>query len=105
MVRCARPAPARPTPTGVTRPVAGVLARISLADLMRRTFGIDVLECPRCGGRLRLMALIEQAHTMERILRLLGLLTDRPEPRSARAPPRSVDDPADASGVTADDTY
>jgi hypothetical protein len=51
------------------------------------------------------MALIEQAHTMERILRLLGLLTDRPEPRSARAPPRSVDDPADASGVTADDTY
>ena len=28
------------------------------ADLMRRTFGIDVLECPRCGGRLRLMALL-----------------------------------------------
>jgi hypothetical protein len=29
--------------------------------LMRRTFGFDVLACPRCGGRLRLIALIEQA--------------------------------------------
>jgi hypothetical protein len=31
------------------------------AELMRRTFGLDVLACPRCGGRLRLVALIEQA--------------------------------------------
>ena len=29
------------------------------AELMRRTFGFDVLACPRCGGRLRLVALIE----------------------------------------------
>ncbi len=29
------------------------------AALMARTFGIDVLACPRCGGRLRLIALIE----------------------------------------------
>jgi hypothetical protein len=28
-----------------------------------RTFGIDVLDCPRCGGRLRLLALIEAAPT------------------------------------------
>lgn len=26
------------------------------AELMRRTFGLDVLACPRCGGRLRLVA-------------------------------------------------
>jgi hypothetical protein len=26
------------------------------ADLMRRAFDIDVLACPRCGGRLRLIA-------------------------------------------------
>jgi hypothetical protein len=63
------------------------------AELMRRTFGIDVLECPRCGGRLRLLALIEQARTVERILRHLGLPTDRPEVRPARAPPLPVDDP------------
>jgi Putative transposase/Transposase zinc-binding domain len=34
------------------------------ADLMRRTFGNDVLECPRCGGRLQLMALIEDARVV-----------------------------------------
>jgi uncharacterized protein YbaR (Trm112 family) len=28
--------------------------------LMQRTFGFDVLACPRCGGRLRLIALIEE---------------------------------------------
>jgi hypothetical protein len=30
------------------------------AAFMARTFGIDVLACPRCGGRLRLIALIEE---------------------------------------------
>jgi hypothetical protein len=58
------------------------------AELMRRTFGIDVLDCPRCGGRLRLLALIEHARVVERILRHLGLPTDRAEPQPARAPPR-----------------
>ena len=48
---------------------------------MRRTFGFDVFACPRCGGRLQLLALIEQASTVEPILRHLGLPTDRPEPR------------------------
>ena len=42
------------------------------ADLMRRTFGFDVLACPRCGGRLRLIALIDQALVIQRILRHLG---------------------------------
>ena len=39
------------------------------ADLMRRTFRFDVLACPRCGGRLRLIALIEQVAVIECILR------------------------------------
>jgi hypothetical protein len=59
------------------------------AELMRRTFGVDVLACPRCGGRLRLVALIEQASVIQRILRHLGLPSDLPEPRPARAPPGS----------------
>ena len=36
------------------------------AELMRRTFGFDVLACPRCGSRLRLIALIEEATVIER---------------------------------------
>ena len=61
------------------------------AELMQRAFGVDVLACPRCGGRLRLVALIEHAAVIQRILRHLGLPTDVPEPRPARAPPRHLD--------------
>lgn len=67
------------------------------ASLMARTFGFDVLACPRCGGRLRLIALIEEAAVMERILRHLGLPTEAPAPRPARAPPRLAGVP-DAAG-------
>jgi hypothetical protein len=74
------------------------------AELMRRTFGIDALDCPRCGGRLRLLALIEHGRIVERILRHLGLPTDWPEPRPARAPPRHVDDLACQLSATADAT-
>lgn len=61
-----------------------------------RTFGIDVLACPRCGGRLRLIALIEQAAVIDRILRHLGVPTEIPAPRPARAPPRAVGAPNQA---------
>jgi hypothetical protein len=77
------------------------------ADLMRRTFppppfglrrglaeahrakagGFDVLAGPRCDGRLRLVALIEEAAVIGRILQHLGLPTDLPVARPARAPP------------------
>ena len=57
------------------------------ADLMRRAFGFDVLLCPQCGGRLRLIALIEDPRVIHRILTHLGLPTDLPEPRPARDPP------------------
>ena len=67
------------------------------AELMRRTFGVDVLACPRCGGRLRLVALIDQASVIQRILRHFGLPTDVPEPRPARAPPCAVDPIEDQS--------
>jgi hypothetical protein len=43
------------------------------ADLMQRSFGFDVLACDRCGGRLRLIALIQQADVIRRILTHLGL--------------------------------
>ena len=61
------------------------------AELMRRTFGFDVLACPRCGSRLRLIALIEEATVIERILGHLGVPTAIPAPHPARAPPFSAD--------------
>jgi Putative transposase len=38
------------------------------ADLMRRAFDIDVLACPRCGGRLRLIATVEDPGAIRAIL-------------------------------------
>jgi hypothetical protein len=57
----------------------------------------DVLACPRCGGRLRLVALIEQASVVQRILRHVGLPTEVPEPRPARAQPRRLETLEDES--------
>jgi len=71
------------------QPIAGPRRPGALrwADLMRRTFGFDVLACPRCAGRLRLIALTEQASVIQRILRHLGLPTEIPTPLPARSPP------------------
>jgi hypothetical protein len=46
---------------------------------MRRVFLLDVLECPRCHGRMRLIAAIERPDVIVRMLAHLGL--------PARAPP------------------
>ena len=54
---------------------------------MRRSLGLDVLACPRCGGRLTLIALIEDPAVIARVLRHLGLPTDMPEAQPVRAPP------------------
>lgn len=57
------------------------------ADLMRRAFGLDVLACPRCGGRMRLIATIEDPLVIRRILSHLGLATEVPHARPPRPPP------------------
>ena len=75
-------APARPVTIGSPR------TNWLWAELMQRSFGFDVLACPRCGGRFRLVALIEHAGAVRRILRHLGLPAEVPPPRPARAPPR-----------------
>ena len=65
----AAPAPTSPDPGSGSR----------WATLMRRAFGFDVLACPRCGGQLRLIAILDEPVVTERILRHLGL--------PARVPP------------------
>jgi hypothetical protein len=62
------------------------------ATLMRRAFGIDVLACPRCGGRLRLIATVEDPAVVGTILAHLGLLHpgDSPGPAPPSADPRAA---------------
>lgn len=57
------------------------------ADLMRRAFDVDVLACPRCGGRLQLLARLETGSVRARILWHVGLPAEVPPPRPARARP------------------
>jgi hypothetical protein len=58
------------------------------ADLMRRAFAADVLSCPRCGGRMTVLATIDDPAVIHRILTHLGLSTEAGEALpAARASP------------------
>jgi len=52
-------------------------------ELMQRVFVIDVLECPRCRGRMRIIAEIHPPGPTSSILGHLGLPTRAPPPRPA----------------------
>jgi hypothetical protein len=43
------------------------------AELLKRVFWIDGLECPRCGGRMRILAAIQLPEAIRKILECLGL--------------------------------
>ncbi len=61
--------------------------RESWAALMHVTFGLDVLACPRCGGRLRHIATILDAVVARKILEHLGRPARAPPTGPARQPP------------------
>ncbi|MBM3985329.1 MAG: hypothetical protein FJ296_06540 [Planctomycetes bacterium] len=46
---------------GIGRP-----GRHPWADLLRRVFGVDVLRCPDCGGRRRIVAALTQGPVIQR---------------------------------------
>lgn len=48
-------------------------ARANWARLIQKVYEVDPLECPACGARMRVIALIEEPGVIERILRHLGL--------------------------------
>jgi hypothetical protein len=57
------------------------------AELLKRTFQIDVLCCPKCHGRMKLIAMVTDPKSITRFLRGLGEPTDPPERVPARGPP------------------
>lgn len=61
--------------------------RLPWAGLLRRVFLVDALECPRCHGRMRIVAAVTGGDAIERILKHLGEDPDPPHLAIARAPP------------------
>jgi hypothetical protein len=62
--------------------------RLPWAELLRRVFALDVLECPPpCGGRLRILAAIHDRDAVRAILECLGLPSRAPPALPARPDP------------------
>jgi hypothetical protein len=93
----AAPGPSIPGTRSTTSPARD--RRLSWAELMQRVFARDVLECPACGGRMRVIAAIEQPSVIEAILRSQGLATRAPP----TAPARANELPLFADGLFSDD--
>jgi hypothetical protein len=66
--------------------------RVEWAALLRRSFDVDVMQCPKCGGRLRVLAAITEHESVRRILAHLGLATYATPPARARDPTDDLDD-------------
>ncbi len=78
--------PTEPAPEGDTR--APLEARRSWARLIRKVYEVDPLLCARCGGTMKIIAVIERPAVVRQILDHLGLPTVTP---SLRAPPDAPD--------------
>ena len=61
--------------------------RYTWAELLLRVFRIDLLECPHCHGRCRVIALITDPPVIRAILTCLDLDLDPPSLHPPRWPP------------------
>lgn len=66
--------------------------RLDWASLLGRSFDVDVLECPKCHGRLRVLAVITEREPVQRILAHLGVPTAAPPLARARDPADELDE-------------
>ncbi|WP_437968663.1 transposase [Sorangium sp. So ce260] len=67
--------------------VAAIGRSTNRAELLRRTCAIDVLECPACKGRMKLVAMVTEPRNIARFLSALGEPTDVPARSPNRGPP------------------
>ncbi len=76
------------TPTAPVEPVSEFAARAKAASarLIRKVYEVDPLECPKCKGPMRVIALIDDPSVVRRILEHLG--RSAPE-ATERGPPKA----------------
>ena len=66
--------------------------RIDWATLLRRTFDTDVLQCPRCHGRIHILADVTDPAIARAILQTLGVDSEAPLTARARDPTELLGD-------------
>jgi hypothetical protein len=66
--------------------------RLDWPSLLRRSFDVDVMKCPKCQGRLRVLAVITEREPVQRILAHLGVPTAAPPLARARDPADELDE-------------
>jgi hypothetical protein len=75
----------------------GSRAKAAWARLIRKVYEVDPLECPKCKGPMRVIALIEGPGVIRRILEHLGLwaplAAERSPPLAAASWPRHANLP------------
>jgi hypothetical protein len=65
--------------------------RVDWAALLRRSFSVDVLHCPKCHGRLRVIAVITEREPVTRILAHVAMPTEAPPLARGRDPSDQLD--------------
>ena len=64
-------------------------SRLPWALLLKRVFMTDALTCPKCQGRMTILAAITKPDAIRKILDHLGIPSERPRCIAARPPPQA----------------
>jgi hypothetical protein len=64
-------------------------SRLPWALLLQRVFMTDALTCPKCQGRMKILAAITEPVAIRKILDHLGIPSEAPRRTAARPPPQS----------------
>jgi hypothetical protein len=82
-----KPPPEAPAATVESEPPRRTGGYRPWAELLARTFAVDVLACPTCQGRLKLLAMVTDPASIARHLAAVGEATEVPLRSPSRGPP------------------
>jgi hypothetical protein len=84
----------------IDEPPAGNRRKANWARLIQKVYEIDPLKCTRCGATMRIIALVDDAGVIERILKHLSVWDPQPDTLTPAGP-----DPPWPKGETIPLTY
>ena len=65
------------------------VSRLPWALLLKRVFMTDALTCPKCQGRMKILAAITEPEAIRKILDHLGIPSEAPRRTAERPPPQT----------------